>query len=197
MFRWLPPSCQRRPFHKHYCWDFQSSLENLYMFLGDYTKAFCQSCVPTLAQKLNKTLNFHFKNFVGLIFFSINYKIFRTSQTQLCFIIFPPSLYYFYMNSYHVACLAQNGQSPQTQEVCEWQPCEEQRHKERTNYMNPMLTVQDLTGFNYFFYTLLNHEGTVSSQLLQYCSQNSIFVCGFCAFFIKRKQNWIPGIHSK
>lgn len=46
-----------------------------------------------------------------LIIFLVNCKYFRTSTTHLCFIIFPPCLYHFYINYCHVACLALNGQS--------------------------------------------------------------------------------------
>lgn len=156
-----------------------------------------------LHTKIEQNLNFHFKKCLWFCFFSFlpNCKYFRTSPTQLCFTIFPPCLYHFYINSHHVASLALNGQSEnnahKVQLVRERQLCEElRRHKGRTNCMNLMLSVQGLTGLYYFdrllsLFTRCWIMRKASSQRHWYCSQNHTclrsLVFGFLLGFLFKK----------
>lgn len=168
-----------------------------------------------LHTKIEQNLNFHFKKCLWFCFFSFSFlpncKYFRTSPTQLCFTIFPPCLYHFYINSHHVASLALNGQSEnnahKVQLVRERQLCEElRRHKGRTNCMNLMLSVQGLTGLYYFdrFYHFLHAAELWEKQAHKDIdiAHKTTLVWGVlflvsCLDFFVRKLYWIPRIYSK
>lgn len=109
---WLPSSCQCNLF-RNIVLSFQKQSGEFWYILKWLFIDILDTSVLQLHIETEQNLNFHFKKCLWFWFFLflVNCKYFRTSQTHLCFTIFPPCLSHFYINSYRVACLARNGQS--------------------------------------------------------------------------------------